>query len=98
MATLKFNGVLPALVTEEELQHSPLDHELKATIAKVIKGNRLALRSKLRDQAESALNSTNTTDLLAFQISPEQQVDCLIEQATDTHILGKTFWGWEPFC
>jgi len=92
MANLKFNGVLPALVTEEELGHSPLDNEFKQAVTKVIKGNSFALRSKLRKQAEAA------PDLLTFQISPEQQVDCLIEQATDTNILGKTFWGWEPFC
>jgi hypothetical protein len=94
MATLKFNGVLPALVTEEELSHSPLDDEWKEEITKVIKGNRLALRSKLREQAALASNP----DLLTFQISPEQQVDCLIEQATDTNILGKTYFGWEPYC
>lgn len=92
MATLKFNKVLPALVTEEELRHSLLDKEFKEAVTKVIKGNSLALRSQLREQAESVPN------LLTFQISPEQQVDCLIEQATDTNILGKTFWGWEPFC
>lgn len=78
--------------------HGPLDDELKATMVRVIRGNRLTLRSKLRVKAEEESNSTATRDLMAFQISPDQQVDCLIEQATDTNILGKTFYGWEPFC
>lgn len=97
MATVKFNGVLPALVTEQELLNGQLDTVLKTEIVKVIRGNQLSLRSRLREQAQTVPEST-TSQLLTFQISPEQQVDCLIEQATDSNILCKTYWGWEPFC
>lgn len=31
------------------------------------------------------------------ELSVEEQVDCLIDQATDPNILGRTFTGWEPW-
>ncbi|XP_053349394.1 DNA-dependent protein kinase catalytic subunit [Clarias gariepinus] len=31
------------------------------------------------------------------ELSVEEQVDCLIDQATDPNILGRTFAGWEPW-
>lgn len=31
------------------------------------------------------------------ELSVEEQVDCLIDQATDPNILGRTFVGWEPW-
>lgn len=30
-------------------------------------------------------------------LSVETQVDCLIEQATDPNVLGRTYSGWEPW-
>ena len=30
-------------------------------------------------------------------LSVEQQVDCLVEQATDPNILGRTWIGWSPW-
>ena len=35
--------------------------------------------------------------LPASGLSPEQQVDVLIEQATDPEILGRTYFGWRPW-
>ena len=32
-----------------------------------------------------------------IRLSVEDQVKCIIEQAVDTNILGRTFYGWEPF-
>ena len=32
-----------------------------------------------------------------YILTTEQQVACLIDQATDPDILGKTFVGWEPY-
>lgn len=31
------------------------------------------------------------------ELSVEEQVDCLIDQATDPNILGRTYVGWEPW-
>lgn len=31
------------------------------------------------------------------ELSVEEQVDCLIDQATDPNILGRTYAGWEPW-
>lgn len=30
-------------------------------------------------------------------LTPEEQVDCLLDQATDASILGRTWAGWRPF-
>ena len=32
-----------------------------------------------------------------YVLQPEDQVACLIDQATDFNILGRTFRGWEPY-
>jgi DNA-dependent protein kinase catalytic subunit len=29
--------------------------------------------------------------------SPKEQVDCLVDQATDPNILGRTYFGWAPW-
>jgi hypothetical protein len=31
------------------------------------------------------------------RLTVEEQVTCLIEQATDLNILGRTWCGWQPF-
>lgn len=30
-------------------------------------------------------------------LSVEQQVACLLDQATDPNVLGRTWWGWKPW-
>ncbi|XP_076296859.1 DNA-dependent protein kinase catalytic subunit isoform X2 [Lasioglossum baleicum] len=30
-------------------------------------------------------------------LSPEEQIDCLLDQATDLNILGRTYGGWRPW-
>lgn len=30
-------------------------------------------------------------------LSVDEQVDCLIDQATDANLLGRTYVGWEPW-
>ena len=30
-------------------------------------------------------------------LTPDEQVDCLLDQATDPGILGRTWAGWRPF-
>ena len=32
-----------------------------------------------------------------YSLSPEEQVACLIDQATDANVLGRTWQGWEPW-
>ena len=34
---------------------------------------------------------------LKTALTPEEQVDCLLDQATDAGILGRTWAGWRPF-
>lgn len=35
--------------------------------------------------------------LPAAGLSVEQQVDCLLDQATDANVLGRVWAGWEPW-
>ncbi|XP_059489779.1 DNA-dependent protein kinase catalytic subunit-like isoform X2 [Neocloeon triangulifer] len=97
LATDKLRGVLPALVTEEELLTGVVDTEVKRALVNLVRGKRGSLRDQLRHEAKEQKKSQSLETLLKAQFSAEQQVDCLIEQATDEHILGSTFWGWDPW-
>ncbi|XP_075235509.1 DNA-dependent protein kinase catalytic subunit-like [Lycorma delicatula] len=78
----KLTGANPMNIMLKELTAG---HQSKSKIfhkmSEVLKGDKTSIRS------------TNPEDGL----SPKQQVACLIEQATDQHILGKTYIGWEPW-
>lgn len=39
----------------------------------------------------------NRARMAANNLSVEDQVACLIDQATDPNILGRTWQGWEPW-
>lgn len=51
-----------------------------------------ALKSTCGGNKESKRAQSKATGL-----SVEDQVACLIDQATDPRILGKTYQGWEPW-
>ncbi|XP_065336911.1 DNA-dependent protein kinase catalytic subunit-like [Cloeon dipterum] len=93
LATYKLTGSLPSLLTEEELKSSVVSSEVKQALIRLVRGGENSLRRKLREEAEQEAH----LETLKISFTPEQQIDCLIEQATDEHILGKTFWGWEPW-
>ena len=47
------------------------------------------------------VSGDKTTDIRArlpdAGLTPEQQVACLLNQATDPNILGRVYAGWEPW-
>lgn len=53
----------------------------------VVKGN-----PKVSRRAKIAAGEQEKSDM-----TPEEQVDCLLDQATDVGILGRTWAGWRPF-
>jgi len=99
LATRKLQGSLPSLVMELELINATsIDEDVRNEVIKIVRGSEESLREQLRTKAECQMKTRSTSNLLQFKFTAEQQVDCLIEQATDKHILGKTFWGWESWC
>ena len=47
---------------------------------------------KVSRRAKIAAGEQEKSDM-----TPEEQVDCLLDQATDVGILGRTWAGWRPF-
>ena len=45
----------------------------------------------------SRLAQTTAGEKGMRDLTPEEQVDCLLDQATDVSILGRTWAGWRPF-
>lgn len=61
-------------------------------------------RSLATEQAQAALKevvmglpNSIRRSLPATGLTPEQQVDVLVEQATDPNILARTYFGWKPW-
>lgn len=52
-----------------------------------------ALQAIVKGDADHNLRATYTQD----QLSVEEQVQSLLDQATDPNILGRTWLGWKPW-
>jgi hypothetical protein len=50
------------------------------------KGEFIMLRTKLLKEKKKT-----------YQLTVEEQVKCIIEQSTDPDILGRAYFGWEPY-
>uniref|UniRef100_UPI00358ED0A1 DNA-dependent protein kinase catalytic subunit isoform X2 n=1 Tax=Myxine glutinosa TaxID=7769 RepID=UPI00358ED0A1 len=82
IARRKLEGANPAAITCEELKLGHSASSALHALLAVAKGDPTCnVRARLQD--------TN--------LSPEDQADCLLDQATDPNILGRTFVGWEPW-
>uniref|UniRef100_A0A8C4NGJ0 non-specific serine/threonine protein kinase n=1 Tax=Eptatretus burgeri TaxID=7764 RepID=A0A8C4NGJ0_EPTBU len=82
IARRKLEGANPAAITCEELKLGHSTSSALCALLAVAKGDPTHnVRARLQD--------TN--------LSPEDQADCLLDQATDPNILGRTFVGWEPW-
>ncbi|XP_066480516.1 DNA-dependent protein kinase catalytic subunit [Tiliqua scincoides] len=81
-AKRKLAGVNPAVITCDELR---LGHEKSAAYRDYI--------SVARGSKECNVRAREPEDGLP----EETQVKCLIDQATDPNILGRTWEGWEPW-
>ncbi|KAJ6662088.1 hypothetical protein lerEdw1_012553 [Lerista edwardsae] len=81
-AKRKLAGANPAVITSEELR---LGHEKSAAYRDYV--------SVARGSKEYNVRAREPDDGLP----EEMQVKCLIDQATDPNILGRTWEGWEPW-
>ncbi len=85
----KLNGINPCVITKNDLNEGIhkegryIKHYLDAVLA-VHKTN--SMRSALlKEKGER------------YRLTVEEQVKCIIDQATDPCILARTYTGWEPF-
>ncbi|KAJ9593227.1 hypothetical protein L9F63_015226 [Diploptera punctata] len=82
LAKLKFEGANPAFITISELEAG---FKNKKYFSKYL-------------EAAQGVHSENVRSRLSVtDLSPEQQVDCLLDQAMDYNILSKMWSGWEPW-
>ncbi|TRY56699.1 hypothetical protein DNTS_012969 [Danionella cerebrum] len=81
-ARRKLAGANPSLITREELR-------LGFEKAPEYKGMVAVARGEEADNIRARLSEKD--------LNVEDQVDCLIDQATDPNILGRVWSGWEPW-
>ncbi|XP_065679642.1 DNA-dependent protein kinase catalytic subunit isoform X1 [Hydra vulgaris] len=88
----KLNGVNPAFITSEELRNSFLhtrDQLLLESYISIVEGSsQHNIRKKLLDR-------TNNPEKEFLTV--EEQIDCLVDQATDPNLLGRAWIGWFPW-
>ncbi|XP_029955282.1 DNA-dependent protein kinase catalytic subunit [Salarias fasciatus] len=81
-ARRKLEGANPAAITSEELQ---LGFEKDAAFP------------GMKSVALGGEQHNARARLAAAGLSVEQQVECLLDQATDPNVLGRVWVGWEPW-
>ncbi|EDQ84433.1 uncharacterized protein MONBRDRAFT_30238 [Monosiga brevicollis MX1] len=82
---LKLSGCHPAAIMAEEVADSRHIAAYRSKVQEVVWGSR-------RDQD---LRATLPTEVA---LTVEQQVDALLDQATDPNLLGRSWVGWDPYC
>ncbi|KAJ4442686.1 hypothetical protein ANN_04275 [Periplaneta americana] len=81
LARQKLAGSNPVFITTKELRAGFSNTEFLPKLLEAVRGSDESIRSKLP----------------SHNLSPENQVDCLLDQAMDYNILGKTWAGWDPW-
>ena len=85
----KLSGINPAYITAEELRIGHSTKPIHKAFIDVAKGtHKYNIRKRHLDI---------TTKPEEHYLTVEEQVDCLIDQATDASILGRTWQGWEAW-
>lgn len=79
----------PAYITARELKHS--------TVSTMGFSKRCGLVDKIVQVAKGDERYNVRANVGEYCSSVTEQVNCLIDQATDPHILAKTFIGWAPY-
>ncbi|XP_029034556.2 DNA-dependent protein kinase catalytic subunit-like [Osmia bicornis bicornis] len=78
----KLNGIKPSLITLDQLKEQHNDACIHRYRAIVTGDDDIKrTRAKMKDNF----------------LTPEEQVECLLDQATDLNILGRTSAGWRPW-
>lgn len=85
----KLNMGNPAYITGRELKHS--------TVSIMGRYKRAKLTDKIIQVAKGDKKYNVRANVGEYCASVTEQVNCLIDQATDPHILAKTFIGWAPY-
>ncbi|XP_028826126.1 DNA-dependent protein kinase catalytic subunit isoform X2 [Denticeps clupeoides] len=81
-ARRKLEGANPAVITSEEVQ---LGFDRDPAFKKMVEVSRGSEEHNIRAR------------LGEKELSVENQVDCLLDQATDPNLLGRAWFGWEPW-
>ncbi|XP_050478858.1 DNA-dependent protein kinase catalytic subunit-like isoform X2 [Bombus huntii] len=79
--TKKLNGIKPSLITLDQLKEQHHDKYFDRYYA-IVTGDDDIKRTRAK--------------LNGF-LTPEEQIECLLDQATDLNILGRTHVGWKPW-
>ena len=89
----KLNGSNPMnlMISELKLNNSVMKD---ATALKSLGGYVMGSSSSVRNEIVAKITSSNST---SERMSKEDQVSCLLDQATDLNVLGRTWFGWSPF-
>ncbi|CAF3651048.1 unnamed protein product [Rotaria socialis] len=93
-ARLKLNGINPAVITGSDLKlnnflRSSNLKEARRRMEKVVAGDRIETK---RAQILLQYNSSRH-----HKLTVDEQIDCIIDQATDVDILGRSWAGLETF-
>ncbi|KAI8329229.1 hypothetical protein BC941DRAFT_384857 [Chlamydoabsidia padenii] len=82
IARKKLDGVNPTVIMLEELEHGHSGRSYLKSLQKVVKGDKdINMRANVGDHCQNTL----------------EQVQCLIDLATDPNILGRTWAGWQSY-
>lgn len=82
-ARRKFNGASSTSIMIEDLEKSHLPKKYVQSYVELVKGvDQFNFRARLEKDDN---------------LSVEEQVDCLIDHATDENLLGRMYAGWEPW-
>ncbi|KOC69903.1 DNA-dependent protein kinase catalytic subunit [Habropoda laboriosa] len=78
----KLNGIKPSLITLHQVREQHNDKYFDRYWAIITGDDDIKrIRAKMKDNF----------------LTPEEQVECLLDQATDLNILGRTYVGWKPW-
>ncbi len=105
IACRKLDGDNPALITETELSesanftrvHFTCANQLATLFLTVLKSQLPHVLKALKEIVRGSREHNIRARVGARCASVKEQVDCLVDQATDPNILGRTYWGWAPF-
>lgn len=83
IAKKKLNGYNPAYITSQELAESVhASAPYLKSLQQIVRGDP---NHNIRARAKEVCSNS------------KEQVECLIDQATDPNILGRTYFGWAPW-
>ncbi|KAG7212863.1 hypothetical protein KM043_002216 [Ampulex compressa] len=80
--TKKLDGIKPSLIMLEQLREQHNDKYFERYYT-IVNGDDGVKKARVAIPNE--------------QLTPEKQIECLLDQATDLNVLGRTYVGWKPW-